>query len=59
MLKNYRRGLMSYKDLCVQVARLVKNSDHVWTEDELQTKSYVGDDYLPYMRTSGVTLDED
>ncbi len=49
MLKNYRRGLMSYKDLCVQVALLVKDSDHVWSEDELQAKAYVEEDYVAYM----------
>lgn len=46
MLKNYRRGMISYDELCHQIKLLKGNSDHVWTEMWLTAAEYVGDDYL-------------
>lgn len=39
MLRNYRRGMISYDELCHQ-----GNPDHIWTEEELRAANYVGDD---------------
>ena len=46
MLRNYRRGMISYDELCHQIKLLKGNPDHNWTEEELSAAEYVGDDYL-------------
>lgn len=40
MLRNYRRGMISYDELCHQI-KMIKG-----TEEELSAAEYVGDDYL-------------
>lgn len=42
MLKNFKRGLIGYQDLCKAIAQLKSNPDYVWTE----ALEYVGEDYL-------------
>ena len=46
MLRNYKRGMLSYDELCHQMKLLKGNPDHNWTEDELRAAEYVGEDYL-------------
>lgn len=46
MLRNYRRGMISYDELSHQIKMLKGNPDHIWTEEELSAVEYVGDDYL-------------
>ena len=46
MLRNYRRDMISYDELCHQIKMLKGNPDHNWTEEELRAAEYVGEDCL-------------
>ena len=46
MLRNYKRGMISYDELCHQIKLLKGNPVQLWTEEELRAAKYVGNDYL-------------